>query len=193
MSIILIGGFTGKSLAAILGTIIGVIIAGITADLFGAIAHISGNNVTDIEELVYIGSHIGIKVSGLLFSGLLIASLGAVMDVAMSISSTIHEIHTHNPALSRKALFHSGMNVGRDMMGTMANTLILAFTGGALNTMIILYSYDMQYHQVMNMYSIGIEIMRGISGSMGLICTVPLVSLIAAVLVPKKCNLTKRS
>lgn len=185
VSIYLIGGSSYKTLSAILGTILGVVIAGIFADIFGHFSNISGNNVADIEELIFIGSATGIKVSGLLFSGLLISSLGAVMDVSMSISSTINEIYDQNKTLSRKSLFLSGMNVGRDMMGTMSNTLILAFTGGAINTLIIIYSYNMQYHQVINMYSIGIEIIRGISGSLGVIFTVPMVSAIAAYFIPK--------
>ena len=69
------------------------------------------------------------------------------------------------------------------MMGTMSNTLILAFTGGSINTLILNYSYNMQYNQIINMYSIGIEIMQGISGSIGVILTVPLVSFITSFLL----------
>jgi uncharacterized membrane protein len=107
------------------------------------------------------------------------------MDVSMSVSSAINEIYIQKPTLNRIELFKSGMNVGRDMMGTMANTLILAFTGGSINTLIFIYAYDMEYNQIMNMYPIGIEILRGISGSLGVIFTVPMVSLIAAYLIPK--------
>ena len=79
------------------------------------------------------------------------------MDVAMSISSTIQEIHDRNPEISKKELFKSGIHVGKDMMGTMSNTLILAFTGSSLNTMIMIYAYSYPYNQMINMYSIGIE------------------------------------
>lgn len=74
------------------------------------------------------------------------------------------------------------------MMGTMSNTLILAFTGGAINTLILIYAYSMKYNQIINMYSIGIEIMQGISGSLGVIFTVPLVSLISSILLTSKIN-----
>ena len=104
----------------------------------------------------------------------------------MSVASTINEIYDQNPALTMKALLKSGINVGRDMMGTMSNTLILAFCGSSLNTLVITYSYAMPYHQIMNMYSIGIEILQGISGTMGVILTVPLVSVIASWLVTRK-------
>ena len=81
----------------------------------------------------------------------------------MSISSTLNEIYYHNPYLSVKELFHSGQNVGKDMMGTMSNTLILAFTGSSINTLIFIYAYDYPLLQIMNMYSIGIEIIQGLS------------------------------
>lgn len=185
VSLYLIGGSTYKTLSAILGTIGGVVIAGVFATLFGVLTNISGNNVADIEELIFIGNVTNLKISGLLFSGILISSLGAVMDVGMSISSTIEEIYLQNPILNRKELFQSGMRVGRDMMGTMSNTLILAFTGGSINTLVFIYAYNMQYHQVMNMYEIGIEILQGAAGSLGVILTVPMASLIAAYFIPK--------
>lgn len=186
VSLYLIGGRTKKTLSAIIGTITGVIIAGIFAAAFGYFAKISGYNVSEIEELVYISNLSNLNIGGLLFAGVLIASLGAVMDVAMSVASTITEIYEQNPKINTLNLFKSGINVGRDMMGTMSNTLILAFTGGSINTIIFIYAYSMKYNQIMNMYSVGIEIMQGISGSIGIILTVPLVSIVTAVLLTKK-------
>lgn len=103
-----------------------------------------------------------------------------VMDVAMSVSSTVNEIHSKNKELTQTELFKSGINVGRDMIGTMSNTLILAFIGNSINTLLVIYSYSLPYLQVVNMYAIGIEILRGISGTMGVILTVPFVSYISA-------------
>ena len=108
------------------------------------------------------------------------------MDVAMSVASTINEIYEQNSAHTMKTLFRSGINVGRDMMGTMSNTLILAFAGSSINTLVLTYSYAMPYNQIMNMYSIGIEILQGISGTMGVILTVPLVSFISSWLVTRQ-------
>ena len=88
--------------------------------------------------------------------------------------------HTMGPMRAALRIKESGINVGKDMMGTMSNTLILAFTGGAVNTMILIYAYIMPYMQVVNMYSIGIEVIKGISGTLGIVLTVPLVSLISA-------------
>jgi uncharacterized membrane protein len=182
----LIAGLSVKTIASILGTISGVIIAGVFATAFGYFAKISGYNVTEVEELVFLATKTHINVGGILFAGILIASLGAVMDVSISIASTINEIYDKNQNLNYKQLFNSGINVGRDMMGTMSNTLILAFTGGTINTLILIYSYSMKYNQIVNMYSVGIEVMQGISGSIGVILTVPLVSFITAKLLTSK-------
>ena len=182
VSLYLIDGISKKSIAAMLGTIIGVIIAGICAAGFGHIAKISGYNVSEVEELVFIASNTNLKVGGILFAAILIASLGAVMDVSMSIASTLNEIYSHNN-IGKKELFKSGINVGRDMMGTMSNTLILAFTGGSINTLILNYAYALRYNQVINIYEVGIEIMQGVSGSIAIILSVPLVSIISAYLL----------
>lgn len=186
VSMYFIGGATRKTLSAILGTVIGVCAAGLTAYLYGKAVGLSGNNVSDIETLLFVGQNTDIQVGGLLFAGILISSLGAVMDVAMSISSTICEIHEKNSSLSRGELFKSGMRVGRDMMGTMSNTLILAFIGGSLSTLLTNYAYVLPYLQVINSPIIGIEIMQGISGSMGVILTVPFVSFVSALFFGKR-------
>ena len=115
-----------------------------------------------------------------MYAGILISALGAVMDVAMSIASTINEIHFRNPLLSARELFFSGIRVGKDMMGTMSNTLILAFTGTSINTLVFLYVYNYSTTQIINMYSIGIELIQGIASTMGVILTIPLVSLLSA-------------
>ena len=180
VSVYLICGGNKKGLCAMAGTILGVLIAGIFATVFGKITRITGYNIEDIETMVYVSQNSKLQIGGVLFSGILIASLGAVMDVAVSISSTIEEIHNKRPELTSKELFKSGIHVGKDMMGTMSNTLILAFTGGAINTMILIYAYIMPYLQVVNMYSIGIEVIKGISGTLGIVLTVPLVSVISA-------------
>ncbi len=181
----LIGGWSVKTLTSVVGTILGVLIAGGVASLFGQLGHISGLNVSEIETLAFIGQNSKLDVSGLLFAGILISSLGAIMDISMSVTSHICEMAAANPRLSWRALFSSGMTVGRDMMGTMSHTLILAFAGGALNTLVIIYAYAMPYLEYWNEYTIGIEILRGLSGSVGIIASVPIVSLLTALLTSR--------
>lgn len=178
-------GYSKKTLAAILGTVVGVIISGVTAWAFGKIAGISGYNVSNIDTLISVANCTNIKVGDLLFAGILISSLGAVMDVGLSIASTIAELHSVKPELTWTQLFQSGMNVGKDMMGTMANTLILAFAGGSLSELLLDYAYDLPYIQLINSYTIGIEVMQGVAGSIGIILTVPLVSIFSSLLYAK--------
>ena len=178
----LIGGPTRKTLVATGGTVAGVVIAGISATIFSMATGITGWNVSDIESLLTLASTSGVQVGGLLFSGLLISSLGAVMDVAMSIGSAIAEIHAQNPALSRGELFKAGMHVGRDMMGTDSNTLILAFAGGSSSMLVLDYAYNLPYQQIINSNNIGIAIMQGLSGSFGIVLAVPVTVALAVAL-----------
>lgn len=176
----LIGGLSSKSITSMIGTVAGVGISAVLAVVFGKTAGISGYNVSDIEQLEYVGQMTNVRIGELLYAGILISALGAVMDVAMSVASTISEIHFRNPHLNRKELFASGIRVGKDMMGTMSNTLILAFTGSSINTLVFMYVYGYGIVQITNMYSIGIEIIQGIASTMGVILTVPIVSAISA-------------
>lgn len=189
----LIGGISVKTLACVIGTTAGVVIAGIAAWLFGMYADIDGYNVSNIETLVYVGQNTKIQIGGLLFAGILIAALGAVMDVAMSVSSAICEINDKTGNLTWLELFKSGIHVGRDMMGTMSNTLILAFVGGSLSTLVIDYAYNLPFIQLINSYNIGIEIMQGIAGSIGVILTVPFVALVTSVLLVHQRNHRKEN
>lgn len=182
----LLGGISPKTIAALLGTSIGVAIAALAALLFGKAVGITGFNVSDIETLSFVGQYTSIKIGQLLFAGIIISSLGAVMDVGMSIASTIQEIHETNPALTRAELFRSGIHVGRDMMGTMTNTLIFAYVGGAITTLVTNYAYNFSYNQLANSYIIGIEIMQGLSGSLGIVLTVPVTAAVTVMLIDRK-------
>ena len=114
------------------------------------------------------------------------------MDVAMSISSAIDEIYKQNTALSRKELFKAGMRVGRDMMGTDSNTLILAFAGSSVSTLLLDYAYDLPYQQIINSNNIGIAIMQGLAGSFGIVLSAPLTVLICTVLFHKNETASQR-
>ncbi|GAA0694973.1 MAG: YibE/F family protein [Clostridium cadaveris] len=182
----LVSGINKKTLAAITGTFIGVIVAGIIAYGFGNWAHLSGITMEDSESIMYIAETTGLKVSGILFAGILVASLGAVMDVAMSISSSIFEIYDVNEKMTLKELFKSGMNIGRDIIGTMTNTLVLAFAGGSITTMILLYSANMWTTQLINLDILGTEVIQSLAGTIGIILTVPITAIISAYLCKTK-------
>lgn len=178
----LVGGPTRKTLVATAGTVAGVVMAGVAASLFSLATGITGWNVSDIESLMTLWSTADIQVGGLLFSGLLISSLGATMDVAMSIASSMAEVQAQTPDISRRALFQAGMRVGRDMMGTDSNTLILAFAGGSVSMLVLDYAYDLPWLQIINSNNIGIAIMQGLSGSFGIVLAVPVTVALAVLL-----------
>lgn len=181
VSFIVLEGITIKTISAMFSTIIGVCFSGLFSIFVENAAHINGYNMEEAENLLLIsGSTTTINIKGLLTAGILIASLGAVMDVAMSISSAVYEIYRLNQNLSFKELFTSGMNVGRDAMGTMANTLILAFAGSSLNLLLLVFAYKIPFFRFINTDMIAVEILRGVAGSLGIICAVP----IAAVVIP---------
>ena len=178
--LVLLDGFTKKAMCAVLGCVGGVAAAGLFAGIVGAITPMNGFNMSEAENLLLYGADKGLKVTGLLVCGVLIAALGAVMDTSMNIASAIWELHERSPKLNARELFKSGMNIGRDAMGTMANTLILAFAGSSLNTLILVQVYDIPFMQLVNTDFICIEILQSVAGSMGILLTTPLVAAISA-------------
>lgn len=182
LTVWLICGSTCKALAAGIAAFGGVLSAGISAEVFGQMAHLSGYNVSNIEALLFVGQNTRIDVGQLLFAGILFASLGAVLDIAMDVSAAVSELHQMNPEKNARTLFQSGMNVGQDVMGTMAATLILAVFGGSLGTWVLDYVYDLPFLQLVNSNSLDIVIMQGLSGGIGVIMTVPLASAASALL-----------
>lgn len=183
-SLLFLTGLSRKTLCAVLGCVCGVGVAGIFAAVSGSISQLNGFNLPEAEDLVLRATQDTVRISGLLVSGILVASLGAVMDVAMSISSSCWELRQLNPGLPKAALFRSGMNIGHDAMGTMANTLILAFAGASLNTLLLFRIYGYPAIQLFNSDAIAVELIRGLAGSIGIILTVPLVAALSAALMP---------
>ncbi|HWS28954.1 MAG TPA: YibE/F family protein [Clostridia bacterium] len=180
VSLVLLNGFTAKTLCAVIGCIGGVLVAGVTAALAGEITPIGGFNMPESEEIVLRMGDSDLKIRGLLVSGILISALGAVMDTSMSITSSVFELHEMNPSVDRKRLFRSGINIGRDAMGTMSNTLILAFAGTSLNTLLLFRVFDYPYLQIFNSDMMTIEVIQGLAGSIGIVLTVPLVAALSA-------------
>ena len=185
-SLLMLTGFSRKTLCAALGCVCGVAAAGLFAWAVGQITPISGFNMSEAEELVLRAYDSDLEIRGLLVSGILIAALGAVMDVAMSISSACWELREVDPTLSAGRLFRSGLNIGRDAMGTMANTLILAFAGASLNMLILFQVYGYPLIQILNSDGMAVELIQSVAGSVGILLTVPLVALFCARLMPPR-------
>ena len=184
--LIFLNGYSKKTFCAVCGCVGGVLVSGIAAAVVGSLSPMNGFNMQEAENLILYGANQGLKVSGLLVCGVLISALGAVMDVALGIASSVWEMKEQNPDASVGSLFRSGMQIGKDAMGTMANTLILAFAGSSLNMLILVQTYNIPFLQLINTDSIALEVVQSVAGSIGILLTVPLVALISARLMARR-------
>lgn len=180
VSYYLLGGWQPKTVGAALGCLCGVAAAALLGQLAIQLVHVTAYQMDEAEGLILARGDTGLKLEGLLLSGILIAAEGAVMDTAMSVASAMAELKEKRPDIGAMELFRSGMRIGRDATGTMANTLVLAFAGSSLNMMVLIYSYRVTFNQLMNTDFIAVEVVRGVAGSMGIILTVPCVAAITA-------------
>lgn len=181
-SFIILGGIDKKTVCACLGTLAGIAFATILGLIAQNILRIDGYRQEYAEALLQLRqtgeSRVGI--SGLITAGVIISALGAVMDVAMSISSSLQELAKVGHNLSAWSLMKSGMNIGRDMVGTMTNTLILAILGSGLTLIIYIYSLGLQPWQLLSSPYISLELISAVASSIGVILSVPLTAGICA-------------
>ena len=169
-----LNGVSKKTMVACFSCVLCTAIAGILSYLFGVITNISSFNTAEAQDLLFVAQNTSLRVKELLFAGIIISSLGAIMDTTMSITSSVFEMYEVNNNLTSSQLFNSGMNIGKDVMGTMTNTLILAFTGSSINIVVIYFMYNLPYMQLINIDSIVIEIIQGISGGIALVLSIPI-------------------
>jgi uncharacterized membrane protein len=183
VSFILIAGFTRKALAACCGTFAGILLAGFLSYVFGKIMNVSGVDMEKGESLLYLAQNRNFKITSLLFVSILISSLGATMDIAVSIASSAQQVFEANPDLPLRKFFSSIMAVGRDIIGTMTNTLILAFCGASLPLAMMIWGYHMEYVQFINIPLIVIDILQALSGSIGMIASVAFTAVLSILIV----------
>jgi uncharacterized membrane protein len=185
MTFLIINGGNKKTLAATLGCFSGVAIAGVLTFIMDYVLKITGFIDEASLELTYLATVSPINLRAIIFAAILLGSLGAIMDVAMSIASALWELKEASGS-SFKELFKSGINIGKDIMGTMVNTLILAYIGSSLSTVLILNTTSFSLSYLLNREVIIVEILQALVGSFGLLATLPLASLISAVLYTRK-------
>ena len=185
VTLMLLNGRSEKTYGAIISTILGVVLSAGCFYLMSIILNINGFSSDEAESLVLITRATNLQIKEILFAGILISSLGAIMDVGMSIVSSLYEVYHHQPNLTRKELFNLGIEIGKDMIGTMTNTLILAFTGSAFISLLVLFSYNVDTLQLLNSNYIVIEFAQGIAGTLGIVLTVPIASSIATIILIK--------
>ncbi len=183
-TLVVIGGFNAKTFSAIVGTVCGVTLAGVLALWVGEISYLTGFSSEEAQMIYFMEQTINVR--GLLFAGIIIGSLGAVTDVGMSVASAASEVREANPRITTLELTRSAMNVGRDIMGTMSNTLVLAYVGGAIPLLLLLTGYEMDWLKIINLDLIATEVVRGIAGSIGLIASIPVTAVVAGYLMGRK-------
>ena len=185
LTMYMVGGFNKKSTSATLGCTMSILIAGILSLLTVKFAHINGfinENVTYLYS-----AKPDLDFVGIVISAMLLATLGAVMDVSMSIASTVNEIFEIDCSKTVKELFKSGMNVGRDIIGTMANTLILVYLGGSLPLLLLASNID--WNKFINLNQVVVEVASALIGSSAIVICVPITAIITSYFIKlKKCD-----
>jgi uncharacterized membrane protein len=183
--IFLIGGFTQKGVIAFTGSITGIAITGALSLLFGAMFRIHGAIRPFAETLLYSG-YPNLDLSGIFLSGIFISSSGAVMDVAMDVSASMHELVLKNPRISVGEIIVSGFSVGRAVIGTMTTTLLLAYSGGYATLMMMFIAQGTPTLNVLNIQYVSAEILHTLVGSLGPIIVAPLTAIIGGIVLKRK-------
>ena len=188
VSFVILGGVEKKTVCACLGTLSGIALATGFALVCQSLLRIDGYRQEYAEALLQLRQtgERAIGISGLVTAGVIISALGAVMDVAMSISSALQELTRVNTHLSPMELWKSGMNIGRDMVGTMTNTLILAILGSGLTLIVYIYSLGLQPWQLLSSAYLSLEAVSAIASSIGVMLAVPLTAAIGAWIFGKR-------
>ena len=182
MTYLIINGYNKKTLAASLGCIGGLFAAGSITLIMGKILALTGFSSEESFYLTFLSPDRPLDLKAIIFAAILIGAMGAIMDVAMSISSSLQELNEQAGTSSSSDLFRSGMNIGRDIMGTMVNTLILAYIGSSLSVVLLMFAYSTSLNTLLNSEKIVVEILQALVGSFGVLFALPLTSIICAVL-----------
>jgi uncharacterized membrane protein len=177
-TLLITNGATAKSFTTILGCTFGVTMAAILAVYFDKSLKLTGLLDEHSIYLKTMGNGVEVDLRALIFAMIVIGAMGAVMDVAMDISSSLNELHVNAPHMKFLDLFKSGMTIGRDVMGTMANTLVLAYIGSSLCSILIYITYSSSLFELMNRENIVVELLQALIGSMAILLTIPLTTLV---------------
>ncbi len=193
MTLMITNGPSNKSITTILGCVFGVIVAALSNVILSKVMHMSGIIDEHSVYLQYLSNGKTLDLRALIFAMTVIGALGAVMDVAMDIASSLTEIHYRNPELSFKELYKSGIRIGRDVMGTMANTLVLAYAGSALCSTLLNITYSSSLIELLNREGVAVELIQSLVGSMAILLTIPLTSVICSVLYKRKAKVVENN
>lgn len=185
MTLTLVNGYNKKTLAAILGCVGGVAISAILCAVMQKIIFLTG--FVDEQEvfLLNLNPQNPIDLVGVVYSAILIGAVGAIMDVSVDISSSLSELSRKVGRVPFLDMFSSGIRIGRDIMGTMANTLVLAYIGSSLSTVLLLSAYNTSTLYLFNMENIVIELLQSLVGSLGILFCIPFTAAVSSFIYNK--------
>lgn len=184
-SLFIINGAHKKTLCAIVGNLGGLAAAGILSYYISNALHLTGLIDQDSIFLLMINPENPIDLKAILWSSIVIGSLGAVMDISMSIASATNELAENIENKSFKVFLRSGLNIGQDSIGTMTNTLVLAYIGSSLSIVLLMMVYNSDFLHLINLEMIVYEILQAIIGSMGILFAIPITSVFSAYIFNK--------
>ncbi len=184
-SLLIIHGVHKKTLCAIIGNLGGLATAGILSYVISNMLNLTGMIDQDSMFLLMINPENPLNLKAILWSGIVIGSLGAVMDISMSISSAVNELAENIENKKFNIFLKSGINIGQDSIGTMTNTLVLAYIGSSLSVVLLMVVYNNDLLHLLNLEMIIYELLQAIIGSMGLLFAIPITSLFSAYIFSK--------
>ena len=173
-----IAGFTKKGLSAFCGTTIGLLVTIFITVFFGNKLELQGFTSPYAQTLMI--NHLTIDIKSIFFASVVIGASGAAMDIAMDIAASMAEILEKKPDISVPELIQSGFNVGRAVIGTMTTTLLLAYSGGYLTLLMLFLTKNSSYSRILNYKIVAAEILRTVTGSIGLVMVAPITAFIGA-------------
>ncbi len=177
-------GVNKKTTSAVLGTAITLTLTALLAVIFVKLMRLTGLTNGEVETLLYLKEG-NFDMQGVLLAGILMGALGVIDDVSMTQASVVEEFHRHEKTLSRKEIFHKAMNVGRDHIASVINTLILVYVGGSLTTLLLFTEFPRPIKVLMNSEVVLIPIVIALIGSIGLILAIPSTTLLAIMMTKR--------
>lgn len=185
MIIFFVWGIDIKSLSAILGSLLGTLTTCIMGITFTGVLKIHGAVMANSESLLYAGYQ-HLNLTAIFMSSIVIGSCGAMMDLAVDITSAVNEVVEKKPDIGWKEAFVSGMNVGRAAMGTMTTTLLLAYSGGYIALLMVFMAQGTPIMHILNYKYVASEVLDTVVGSFGLVTVAPFTALVSSILLTKK-------
>lgn len=180
LNMVLLNGLSKKTLVAVTSTMAGVLVAVALYLVFSRAMNISGYNLDEADELLSVHAGTGLNVGEIMFVGVVISALGAVMDMCMSVATSLFEMASLHGEIDGRQIMKSGMAIGRDMIGTMCMTLILAFAGTAIAALLVMVAYGAQLDTLLSSDYVATELLQSFIGGMAVVLSVPITAAVSA-------------